>query len=96
MVVALPPPTLIVGLLSVRVPVVAPIAIVVPAPPMFRVVAVELRRLNVVWLVVRSPPFIATSPVTVVSPVKRDVPSIVRVPFACMFPVLVRVVPVDP
>ena len=48
MVEAAPPPTLIVGLLSERVPVVAPRESVVAAPPMLREVAFVLIKLNVV------------------------------------------------
>lgn len=61
-------------LLIVVVPVVAPIEIAVAAPPIFKVVTVELRRLKVVAVEVRSPPFKAKSPVKVVSPVTVKVP----------------------
>ena len=44
-------------LLILVVPVAAPISNVVAAPPTFRVVAVVFNKLNVVWLVVKSPPF---------------------------------------
>ncbi len=42
------------------------------APPMFRVVAVVLSRLKVVWLVVRSPPWMARSLVMVALPSEPD------------------------
>jgi len=51
----------------VVVPVAAPIAVAVDAPPMFKVVAFVLRRLAVAAVVVMSPPLIAISPVTVTS-----------------------------
>jgi len=47
--------------LMVVVPLVAPSVKLVAAPPMFSVVAVLLIRLNVLWLVVMSPPYTATS-----------------------------------
>ena len=99
MVEAAPPPTLMVGLLSARVPVVAPIAIVVAAPPMLREVAFVLNREAVVVVVVMSAlvaPLTERSPLVVTSPVRRDVPSIVSVPFACMLPAFERVVPDAP
>ena len=46
------------------VPVPAPTAMVVPAPPKFIVVAVVLAKLNVDVLTVKSPPSILTSPST--------------------------------
>ena len=49
------------SLLMVVVPLLAPIDTLVAAPPMFSVVAVLLIRLNVLWLVVMSPPLTATS-----------------------------------
>ena len=64
------------------VPVPAPRLRVVAAPNALTVVAVALRRLNVVAVVVRSPPFTARSPVAVTFPVSNDVPSTVSVPFA--------------
>ena len=49
------------SLLMVVVPLLAPIDTVVADPPMFSVVAVPLIRLNVLWLVVMSPPLTAMS-----------------------------------
>ena len=49
-------------LLTVVVPVVAPKEKVVAAPPMLRLVAVELKRLAVVCDVVTEPPLTATLP----------------------------------
>ena len=43
-------------LLMLVVPVAAPISNVVAAPPTLSVVAVVFNKLNVVWLVVKSPP----------------------------------------
>ena len=48
-------------LLTLVVPLVAPISIAVAAPNAFTVVALVFSKLNVVWLVVRSPPSILTS-----------------------------------
>ena len=49
------------SLLIVVVPQLEPIDILVAAPPMRSVVAVVLIRLNVLWLVVMSPPYTAIS-----------------------------------
>ena len=46
------------------VPVAAPILTAVPAPARLTVVAVPFTKLNVVAVVVKSPPLTATSPVT--------------------------------
>ena len=54
-----------VALLIVAMPVAAPITSAVAAPAKFILVAVPLIRLNVVAVVVASPPLIATSPVNV-------------------------------
>ena len=51
----------------VVVPVVAPIAVAVDAPPKFKVVAFVLRRLAVAAVVVMSPQLTAISPVKVTS-----------------------------
>ena len=48
-------------LFMVVVPLLAPIDTLVAAPPMFSVVVVVLIRLNVLWLVVMSPPLTAKS-----------------------------------
>ena len=55
----------VLALLSVNVPVAAPIETVVAAPPILRVVAVVFNKLNVVAEVVISPPLTAKSPVFV-------------------------------
>ena len=73
----------------VVVPVVAPSVRLVAAPPMFSVVVVPLIRLNVVWLVVMSPPLTAISfenVATLVTP---------RVPPSVVEPVPTASVPVD-
>ena len=49
----------------VIVPLFAPSAIVVAAPPAFSVVTVEFNKLNVVVFAVKSPPAINTSPTNV-------------------------------
>ena len=75
--------------LMVVVPVVAPSVRLVAAPPMFSVVVVPLIRLNVVWLVVMSPPLTAISfenVATLVTP---------RVPPSVVEPVPTASVPVD-
>src|SRR5437879_4645339 len=70
-----------VALLIVAVPVAAPSASVVAAPPMFTVVAPVLKRLPVVFVVESVPPFAAMLPVTVVSPVTPSVPATEVLPF---------------
>ena len=67
-------PVTLKALLTVVVPVPAPIDIVVPAPPIFKVVAVVFTRLNVVWFVVRSPPLISKSEAAVIFPLQFKVP----------------------
>ena len=52
----------------------------VAAPPKERVVAVELKSVAVVWVVVKSPPFTATSSETVKVPVLTVEPWIVVFP----------------
>ena len=69
-------------LFKVVVPVPAPTAMVVAAPPMFRVVTPELSKLKVPAVEVRSPPLTATSAAAVTFPVRVEVPSMVRVPLA--------------
>ena len=74
------PVTTVLALRIVVVPVTAPIVIAVPAPNKLPVVAVVLIRLNVVWLVVISPPrtsrskstckLLFTSVVPVTAPIK--------------------------
>ena len=61
-------PSTLRALLTEVVPVAAPISIAVAAPPMLSVVAVALTKLNVVAVVVISPPLTARSPVRTVSP----------------------------
>ena len=84
-----------VALLIVAVPVVAPKVRVVAAPPIFKVVAPVLKRVALVFVVVRSPPLIAISEPAVTSPVRRDVPSTVSVPAAWMLPAFEIVTPVE-
>ena len=50
--------------LTVVVPVAAPMFIAVPAEPKLIVLAADVSKLNVLWLVVKSPPSILTSPST--------------------------------
>lgn len=69
-------------LFKVVVPAPSPMAMVVASPPMFRVVVVVFKRLKVVAVEVRSPPFMAKSFVAVTLPVSVEVLSIVRVPAA--------------
>ena len=83
-------------LLRVVEPVPAPNVTVVASPPILSVVAVVLNTVAVVLVVVISPPLTAMSAPAVTFPVRREVPSIVRLPFACMFPVAPIVTPVDP
>ena len=83
-------------LLTVVNPSMTPRLREVAEPPKLRVVAIEFSRLNVVCVVVRSPPLIAMSPAVVTFPVRVDIPSTVSVPFVEMFPALVMDVPVDP
>ena len=71
-----------VALLIVAVPVAAPKARVVAAPPMFKVVAPVLNRLPVVLVVVTEPPLTATLAAAVTLPVRVDVPSMVKLPLA--------------
>ena len=52
-------------LLTFVIPVAAPIWISVAAPAKLTVVAVVLSKLKVVWFVVKSPPWISASPLTV-------------------------------
>lgn len=61
------------ALLIVVVPVKAPKLRLVAAPPIFRVVTVELSRLKLVAELVKSAPLTARSPVKVVSPVTARV-----------------------
>jgi len=89
-------PVTVKALLTVVVPLDAPREIAVAAPPMFKVVAVVLKRLAVAAVVVREPPLRARLPLEVMLPVRVEVPLIVRLPFAWISPVLSRVVPDDP
>ena len=66
--------------LIVVVPLVAPSVRLVAAPPMFSVVAVPLIKLNVLWLVVMSPPLTATSADAVILFVTDSVPPSVVAP----------------
>ena len=71
--------------LTVVVPEAAPMEIAVAAPPMFKVVAVVLKRLAVVLAAIRSEvvaPLIVTPLLAVTAPVRVDVPSIVKFPAA--------------
>ena len=62
-------------MLNVTVPVAAPMLIVVAAPARFTVVASVLIKLNVVAVVVKSPPLTAKSPVnTVLRPTNKSTP----------------------
>ena len=63
------------SLLTVVVPVLAPILTVVPAPPMFTVVAVVLNTAAVAEVVVISPPLTARSPVNSIPPVTSKSPA---------------------
>ncbi len=86
-------------LLTVVVPELAPIAIVVAAPPMFKVVAVVLKSEAVEVVVVMSAevgPLTARSPEAVTSPVKVDAPSTVKVPLVWILPSLAIEAPVEP
>jgi len=83
---ALKAPVTVNPLLTVVVPVPAPILKVVAAVKMFTVPEV----------LVKSPPLTARSPEVVTFPVSREVPSTVKVPLAVMFPVEDKVTPVDP
>ena len=89
-------------LLSVRlllmyvVPVAAPIVRVVAAPPKLIVVALVLKSDARAEFVVMSPPLTARSPFVWTFPFRVAVPSIVRLPFACMLPAGSSVVPVSP
>ena len=88
-----------VALLIVAVPVAAPRARVVAAPPIFKVVAVVLNRLPVVLEEIKSAdeaPEIVTPAEAVTAPVKVDVPSTVRLPLAETLPVLEIVAPLEP
>ena len=73
-------------LLTLVVPVAAPISRVVAAPAKFTVVAVAFNRLNVVWLVVMSPPLTSRSRsttrllLTLVVPVAAPISSVVAAP----------------
>jgi len=78
------------SLLTVVVPVVAPKEIVVASPPMDRLVTVVLNSVAVPVVEVISAdtaPLTARSAPNVTLPVNVDVPSMVRFPLACMFPV---------
>lgn len=61
-------PVIVKALFTVVVPVPAPTEMVVAAPPIFKVVAVELNRVAVTLVVVKSPPLRARSPVDVMLP----------------------------
>ena len=76
---ALPPPTLIVGLLSERVPVVAPKLSTLAAPPIFKSSSSCIKREAAVVVVVRSA---LVAPLTARSPPITDDPSTVNVPLA--------------
>jgi len=73
-------------LLTLVVPVAAPISIVVPAPAKFTVVALAFARLNVDVETVKSPPSIFTSPstsrllLTLVVPVAEPISMVVAAP----------------
>ena len=75
-------PVIVKALFTVVVPVPAPMAIVVAAPPMERFVVLALKSVAVTLVVVRSPPLSARSPLEVMLPVSTEAPSTVRVPFA--------------
>ena len=62
-------PTAIFGLVRVKVPAATPMLIADAAAPRFSVVTVAFSRLNVVAVVVRSPPLTAKSAATVTLPV---------------------------
>ena len=70
-------------LLTVVVPVAAPILTLVAAPPMFSVVVVTFNKLNVDCVDVRSPPLTTTSPVVVILPVTVTFP--ITVPPVVLF-----------
>ncbi len=89
-------PSTVRSLLTVVNPVVSPSEITVASPPMFKVVALVLKREAVPAVVVMSPPFNAKSPADVMSPVNVDVPSMIKLPFAERLPVLVILRPVEP
>ncbi len=84
------------ALFTVVVPVPAPIFTEVAAPPIFKVVAVVLIKLNVEDPVVMSPPLTARSDAAVTLPVNVEMPSTVKVPFVWIVPLLAIVAPVDP
>jgi len=81
-------PVIVVLLRIVVVPVTAPIVIVVPSPAKLTTVAVVFNKLNVVALVVKSPPSILTSPstskllLTLVVPVAAPSSKVVAAPNA--------------
>ena len=83
---------------KVVVPVAAPREIVVPAPAKFTVVAVEFKRLKVVAVVVKSPPFTAKSPAKVVSAPERVIAVAVEerisLPVICKSSAITVLVPV--
>jgi len=90
-------PVAVKALLTVVVPVEAPMLTAVASPPMFTVVAFVLNRVAIpVEVVVISAPLTAKSAAAVTFPVKVDVPSTVNVPLAWMFPVLLIETPVEP
>ena len=64
----------------VVVPVLAPICTLVAAPPKLIVVAVVSIKLNVDWVVVRSPPFTLTSLLTSRSPPTFTLPIVLNRP----------------
>lgn len=82
-------------MLTVVVPLVAPIERVVAAPPRFNVVAVVLKRLPVVALVVTFPPVVtrsvpAVSVVPEVTPAVVTRESIVKAPLVMSCPLSVK------
>ena len=90
-------PVTVNALFTVVVPVAAPRETVVAAPPIFKVVALELKTEAVpVEVVVISLPFNAKSPEEVIFPVNVDAPSTVKVPLAWILPVLDKLIPVEP
>ena len=75
-------PVTVKSLLTVVVPVAAPIDRVVAAPAKLRLVALVFKILAVAEVVVISPPLTAKSPLVVTLPVNCEAPSIVNVPLA--------------
>jgi hypothetical protein len=85
-----------VAFLIVAVPVVAPNASVVAAPPMLRVVAVVLKRLPVVAVVVREPPLSAILPAVVTAPALVTVKLVELMRLVKLVPEKLRALPMVP